>query len=120
MGKYRFDKTVPASDFFDHKDENFWKEVSIDALLVDIASEFINYRADHQLSQKDLAEKLDISQGYLYQRMKKIAPEKIRHRTSKRDIIENVFDGDEKLYAASRFLERKKRKYAKSVRKEHS
>ena len=63
MGKYRFDKTVPASDFFDHKDENFWKEVSIDALLVDIASEFINYRADHQLSRKDLAEKLDISQS---------------------------------------------------------
>ena len=70
------------------------------------------------LSIKQIAEKLDISQGYLYQRMKKIAPEKIRHRTPKRDIIENVFNGDENLYAASRLLERKKRKYAKFVKKE--
>jgi len=68
------------------------------------------------LTIKQIAEKLSISQGYLYQRMKKIAPEKIRHRTSKRKIIENVFDGNEKLYAASRLLEKKKRKYANSVK----
>ena len=52
--------------------------------------------------------------------MKKVAPEKIRHKTLKRDIIENVFDGDENLYTASRLLERKKRKYAKSVKKKES
>ncbi len=72
------------------------------------------------LTIKQIAEKLDISQGYLYQRMKKVAPEKIRHRTSKREIIENVFDGDEKLYATSRLIERKKHKYANSVKKGQS
>jgi DNA invertase Pin-like site-specific DNA recombinase len=75
-----------------------------------------NRNDPRSLTIKQIAEKLSISQGYLYQRMKKVAPEKIRHRTSKRDIIENVFDGDEKLYAASRLLEKKKRKYAKSVK----
>ena len=63
MGKYVSDKIVPASDFFNEHDEKFWKEASIDALLVDIASEFINYRVDHHLSQKELAEKLHISQS---------------------------------------------------------
>ena len=73
------------------------------------------------LTIKQIAEKLGISYVYVYRRMKQVAPEKIRHRTSKRDIIENVFDGDENLYVASRLLERKKkRKYAKFVKKERS
>ena len=61
------------------------------------------------LTIKQIAEKLGISYVYVYRRMKQVAPEKIRHRTSKRDIIENVFDGDENLYVASRLLERKKK-----------
>lgn len=71
----------------------------------------------HSLTIKQIAEKLGISYVYVYRRMKKIAPEKIRHRTSKRDIIENVFNGDEELYSAAQLLEQKKRKYAKSVKK---
>ena len=63
MDKKVSDKIVPASVFFNEQDEKFWKEASIDALLVDIASEFINYRAEHHLSQKDLAEKLHVSQS---------------------------------------------------------
>ncbi len=72
------------------------------------------------LTIKQIAEKLGISYVYVYRRMKQVAPEKIRHRTSKLDIIENVFDGDEKLYAASRLFEKKKRKYVKSVKKERN
>ena len=72
------------------------------------------------LTIKQIAEKLVISYVYVYRRMKQVAPEKIRHKTLKRDIIENVFDGDEKLYAASRILERKKRKYASSVKDRRS
>lgn len=72
------------------------------------------------LTIKQIAEKLGISYVYVYRRMKQVAPEKIRHRTSKRDIIENVFDGDAELYSAAQLLERKKRKYVKSVKKERN
>ena len=54
------------------------------------------------LTIKQIAEKLGISYVYVYRRMKQVAPEKIRHRTLKRDIIENVFDSDEESYSASR------------------
>ena len=71
--------------------------------------------APRSLTIKQSAEKLGISYVYVYRRMKQVAPEKIRHKALKRDIIENVFDGNAELYSAAQLLERKKRKYAKSV-----
>ncbi len=53
------------------------------------------------LSIKLISEKSSISQGDLYQKMKKVVPEKIRHRTSKQDIINNVFDGETILYRSA-------------------
>ncbi len=55
------------------------------------------------LTIKQIAEKLGISYVYVYRRMKQVAPEKIRHRTFKRDIIEKVFDSDEESYSATVF-----------------
>lgn len=89
------------------KNENLLKRMDAEIAAYD--------RSDpRSLTIKQIAEKLGISYVYVYRRMKQVAPEKIRHRTSKRAIIENVFDGDEELYSAAQLLERKKRKYAKS------
>lgn len=54
---------VPATSFFKGKSEKFWKEAEIDSILVDIACQFINYRLDNELTQKDLAKILQISQS---------------------------------------------------------
>lgn len=63
MSRNTVEKLVPAKDFFKDQADSFWQEIEIDNILVDIASQFINYRLDYQLSQKDLARKLGISQS---------------------------------------------------------
>ena len=90
------------------KNENLLKRMDAEIAAYD--------RSDpRSLTIKQIAEKLGISYVYVYRRMKQVAPEKIRHKALKRDIIENVFDGNAELYSAAQLLERKKRKYAKSV-----
>lgn len=42
--------------------ESMGEELQLDDILVDIAMRFINYRVDNNLSQKQLAEKLGVSQ----------------------------------------------------------
>lgn len=54
---------VPATSFFMGETDKFWKEAEIDNILVDIACQFINYRLDNNLTQKDLANLLHISQS---------------------------------------------------------
>lgn len=54
---------IPATSFFKGKSEKFWKEAEVDNILVDIACQFINYRVDNNLTQKDLASILHISQS---------------------------------------------------------
>lgn len=49
--------------FFDGEDKGFKQEMEIDDLLVDIACEFIHYRVRNHLSQKELAEKLQMTQA---------------------------------------------------------
>lgn len=51
-----------ANEFFVDEDENLKKELRVEKMLVDIACKFIKYRADRELSQKQLAEKLGVSQ----------------------------------------------------------
>lgn len=50
-------------DFFDEVDEKLKNEIELDSILVDLACEIINYRVENNLTQKDLAEKLEISQA---------------------------------------------------------
>lgn len=50
-------------DFFDEIDEKLKNEIELDSILVDLACEIINYRVENNLTQKDLAEKLEISQA---------------------------------------------------------
>lgn len=52
-----------AYTFFDGEDSGFKQEMEVDDLLVDIACEFINYRVRNHLSQKELAEKLQMTQA---------------------------------------------------------
>lgn len=54
---------IEANSFFENTDDQFKKEIEIELLLVDIASEFIKYRALHDISQKELAGRLEISQA---------------------------------------------------------
>lgn len=60
MGKMML---VDAYSFFKEENEDFKKEMQIEDILVDIACEFINYRASHGMTQKDLAEKLQMTQA---------------------------------------------------------
>lgn len=55
-------KLVPAKDFFENEDNDFLEELQAENLLVDIACQFIKYRAENNLTQKDLAKKLDVTQ----------------------------------------------------------
>lgn len=50
-------------NFFDDLSEDLKNEMELDSLLVDLACSIINYRIDNNITQKDLAEKLDISQA---------------------------------------------------------
>jgi transcriptional regulator with XRE-family HTH domain len=52
-----------AMSFFDDEKPEFFEEMDIELLLVDLASEFIKYRVAKKMSQKDLAKMLDISQA---------------------------------------------------------
>lgn len=50
-------------NFFDDLSEDLKNEMELDSLLVDLACSIINYRIDNNITQKDLAEKLGISQA---------------------------------------------------------
>lgn len=54
---------VDAYTFFEEENSQFQKNMEVEDLLVDIASEFINYRVRNKMSQKDLAEKLQMTQA---------------------------------------------------------
>jgi len=54
---------VEAKSFFDDANDEFNKKIEIELILVDIASEFIKYRAVKSISQKELAGILEISQA---------------------------------------------------------
>lgn len=49
-------------EFFEDEGAQSRAEFELDNLLVDIASRFIKYRIDNKLTQKQLAEKLGVSQ----------------------------------------------------------
>ncbi|WP_027400253.1 helix-turn-helix transcriptional regulator [Anaerovorax odorimutans] len=50
-------------DLFNDIDEETKQEFELSNILVDIACKIINYRLDHNMTQKDLASKLDITQA---------------------------------------------------------
>lgn len=54
-----------ANDFFNELSESTKVELELEKLLIDIACKFINYRAQHNLTQKDLAKKLQITQAMI-------------------------------------------------------
>jgi len=54
---------VDVNTFFESEDDEFKKAMELEDMLVDIACEFINYRAANDLTQKELAEKLQITQA---------------------------------------------------------
>lgn len=54
---------VPANEFFTDADTELKRELEIADMLVDISCEFIKYRMNNKLTQKDLAEKLGITQA---------------------------------------------------------
>lgn len=54
---------VGAREFFDNESFEFKKEMEVETLLVDIACEFIKYRDKHGLTQRELADKLQITQA---------------------------------------------------------
>lgn len=56
-------KMVEAYTFFANESDEFKKQMQVEELLVDIACEFINYRAVHDMTQKELAEKLQMTQA---------------------------------------------------------
>lgn len=56
-------KLVDAYTFFEEESNELKQEMAVDDLLVDIACEFINFRVKHKMSQKDLAEKLQMTQA---------------------------------------------------------
>lgn len=52
-----------ASSFFEKETDEFKKEMEISDLLVDIACEFLKYRAENEMTQKDLAQELNMTQA---------------------------------------------------------
>lgn len=54
---------IEADSFFKDESTELRRELEIEDILVDIASEFINYRINNNMTQKDLAEKLEITQA---------------------------------------------------------
>lgn len=49
-------------DIFNNVDEQTKEEFELSDILVDIACKIINYRLDNNITQRDLANKLDIAQ----------------------------------------------------------
>ena len=49
--------------FFDDVNEESRIRMELEGLLVDIASEVINYRVENNITQKELADRLEISQA---------------------------------------------------------
>lgn len=54
---------IEAGTFFDNESQEFKQEMEVEALLVDIACEFIKYRDRNNLTQKDLARILHVTQA---------------------------------------------------------
>jgi len=54
---------IDAYSFFDGEKDEFKQKMAVEDMLVDIACEFINYRVKNKMSQKDLADKLQITQA---------------------------------------------------------
>ncbi|PKM54960.1 MAG: transcriptional regulator [Firmicutes bacterium HGW-Firmicutes-20] len=54
---------IRANEFFDSEDEILKKELEVRGMLIDIACEFIKYRAAKNISQEELAQKLGFSQS---------------------------------------------------------
>lgn len=50
-------------DIFNDVDEETKQEFELSNMLVDIACKIINYRLDNDMTQKDLANKLEITQA---------------------------------------------------------
>lgn len=50
-------------EFFNDLDEEMKNHIELQSILVDIASNIINYRVDNGLTQKELADMLNISQA---------------------------------------------------------
>ena len=50
-------------DIFDDIDEQTRQEFELSDILVNIACKIINYRLDNNMTQRDLANKLDITQA---------------------------------------------------------
>lgn len=66
------------------------------------------------LTVQMIAKKLGISRAYVYQRMRIVAPEKMRPRIRKKEIIKQVYNGDEELYNKVKEL-RKRQKNLKEL-----
>ncbi len=56
---------IEARKFFDNESDEYQQEMEIESFLVDIACEFIKYRDKNKLTQKDLAEKLHMTQAMI-------------------------------------------------------
>lgn len=54
---------VAANEFFNDADTELKRELEIADMLVEISCAFIKYRVNNNLTQKDLAEKLGITQA---------------------------------------------------------
>ncbi|MGD9570202.1 MAG: helix-turn-helix transcriptional regulator [Sedimentibacter sp.] len=50
-------------DFFDDIDDELKNQIELDSLLVNLSCEIINYRMENNLTQKNLADKLEITQA---------------------------------------------------------
>lgn len=55
-------KLKNATDFFEALDDGIREEMEADHILVDIACKFINYRVENNMTQKELAKKLEMTQ----------------------------------------------------------
>lgn len=55
--------STDAYSYFEGDSNELKQEMAVEDLLVDIACEFINFRVKNKMSQKDLAEKLQMTQA---------------------------------------------------------
>ncbi len=62
---FKYKKLGIANDFFNEFDEEYKDKLELEKLLVDIACEFINFRMNNNLMQKDLAEMLGMTQAMI-------------------------------------------------------